>query len=353
MNTLLNSSTLRLIIPALFFFGIVLLSLMIMRDFFLILSWSFILAYVVWAPFKVVKKRCHGRATLSAAIMTALIALFIALMLFGLMAMLQNEVKLAYQTLIENFAAQPYRLPDSLKRIPWLGNELQLGLHRLGSDKAELTAEFIDWAKQWLGELTQFFRNMGRNFMKLGFVLVTVFFCFRDGETVIRQFQNGIIRYLGDAQQSYLHVAGDTTRAVVYGIVLAALGQGITAGLGYAVAGVQAPILLGAVTAIFALIPMGAMLIWVSVGLMLIATGELWSGLGLLLWGMLAISTVDNVIRPLVISGTSNVPFLVVMFGIFGGLSAFGLIGLFIGPVILSVMLAIWQTWLKQSEHLR
>ncbi len=353
MNTLLNSSTLRLIIPALFFFGIVLLSLMIMRDFFLILSWAFILAYVVWTPFKRIKKLCHGRANWSAAIMTALIALCIALTLFGLMAMLQNEVKLAYQTLIENFAVHPYRLPDSLKRIPWLGHELQLGLHRLGSDKAELTAEFIDWAKQWLGELTQFFRNMGRNFMKLGFVLVTVFFCFRDGEAVIRQFQNGIIRYLGDAQQSYLHIAGDTTRAVVYGIVLAALGQGITAGLGYAVAGVQAPILLGAVTAVFALIPMGAMLVWVSVGLMLIATGELWSGLGLLVWGMLAISTVDNVIRPLVISGTSNVPFLVVMFGIFGGLSAFGLIGLFIGPVILSVMLAIWQAWLKQSEHLR
>jgi Ca2+-transporting ATPase len=69
-----------------------------------------------------------------------------------------------------------------------------------------------------------------------------------------------------------------------------------------------------------------------------------------MLWGFLVVSTIDNLIRPIVISGTSNVPFLVVMFGVLGGLIAFGAIGLFIGPVILAVLLSVWQCWLKQQR---
>ena len=87
--------------------------------------------------------------------------------------------------------------------------------------------------------------------------------------------------------------------------------------------------------------------------LMLILTDQLWPGIGLLLWGFLVVSTVDNVIRPLVISGASRVPFLVVLFGVLGGLSAFGAVGLFLGPVILAVLLSVWQAWLKlQQEEL-
>ena len=71
----------------------------------------------------------------------------------------------------------------------------------------------------------------------------------------------------------------------------------------------------------------------------------------LLLWGFLVVSTVDNVIRPLVISGAGRIPFLVVLFGVLGGLSAFGAIGLFLGPVILAVLLSVWQAWLKLQKH--
>jgi Ca2+-transporting ATPase len=282
--------------------------------------------------------------------MTAIIAAVITLTLYWLAAMLQNEIKMAYQTLVESFARGPYQLPEAIRLIPWLGHYLQDWLDRLSSDRAGVAAMLVDWAKQWLGEFAQFLGGVGHYMMNLGFILVTVFFCFRDGKEVIRQLQQGLICFLGEYQQVYLQAAGDTTRAVVYGIVLAAIGQGITAGIGYAVAGVQAPVLFGTVTAVLALIPMGAMLVWLSIAVMLLATGQVWPGIGLLLWGFLAISTVDNVIRPIVISGASQVPFLVVMFGVFGGLSAFGVVGLFLGPVILSVLLAVWQAWLKQQQ---
>jgi len=129
------------------------------------------------------------------------------------------------------------------------------------------------------------------------------------------------------------------------------LGQGILAGVGYAFSGVRAPVMFGAVTALLALVPMGATLVWVPLGVGLIIADHLWQGLALLAWGFLVVSTVDNVIRPLVISGASRVPFLVVMFGVFGGLSAFGPVGLFLGPVILAVLLSVWQAWVKQQRQ--
>jgi len=252
---------------------------------------------------------------------------------------------------VSNFTQGPYQLPGFISRIPWLGNYLQEWLDRLINDRAEVATQLADWAKQWLGGFAQFLGGIGHNVIKLGVVLVTVFFCFRDGKEIIKQLQQGLVRFLGKYQHVYLQAAGSTTRAVVYGLVLAALGQGLLAGFGYTVAGVKAPVLFGAITALLALIPMGATLVWFPLGIMLILTDQLWPGIGLLLWGFLVVSTVDNVIRPLVISGASRVPFLVVLFGVLGGLNAFGAVGLFLGPVILAVLLSVWQAWLKQQRE--
>ena len=134
-------------------------------------------------------------------------------------------------------------------------------------------------------------------------------------------------------------------RRVVYGLLLAAFAQGLLAGLGYWVAGVNAPAFWGAATALIALIPFGAPLIWVSIGLWLLLRGDVGAGIGLLLWGALAISWIDNLVRPLIISGVAKIPILIVLCGVLGGLAAFGLIGLFVGPVILAVLLELWREW--------
>jgi Ca2+-transporting ATPase len=186
--------------------------------------------------------------------------------------------------------------------------------------------------------------------MKFGFVLVTVFFCYRDGEFFVAQLRLGLTYFLGEAQQIYLQTIGDTTRAVLYGLVFAAMGQGVMAGIGYAMAGVKAPVLLGALTTVMGLIPMGANLVWLPICLMLIFTDQLWAGVGLLVWGVLVISRIDDVIRLLIISGANRIPFLIALFGIFGGLSAFGLVGVFIGPVVLRLLLVVWQVWAQQKD---
>ena len=351
MNGYLQNSSLRVAAPAVLMAVIVWFSYIVLRDFFLIICWAFIIAYVMWPPYQWLSKALQNRLTLSAAVMTSLIAVIILLAAYWLLTLLQSEVKTVYQFLLANYNNPPKHLPDSIAQIPWLGNYLQQYLDQLNTDQAGVKTQLIDWAKQWLGQFGQFLGGIGRNLMTLGFTLVTTFFCFRDGEQAIKQLRLALSSLPGKYQAIYLQAAGDTARAVVYGIVLAAMAQGILAGIGFSVAGVKAPALLGAITALLAMIPIGgATLIWLPVSLSLLLSDHAWQGTGLILWGVFVISTIDNIIRPLVISGAGRIPVLVVLFGVFGGLRAFGIVGLFLGPVILSVLLAIWRTWITQLK---
>jgi len=350
MNADINNRYPGLLIPIILLAVIISLGFMVLREFLFTLSWAFILSYVMWPPYKWLRAQLKDKATLSAAVMTMFITATVLLAVFGLAAILQDESKIAYQLLLENLSQDSLRLPDFIYRIPVLGNYLQDGLDRLTNNRSEAVAQIMELAKQWLGEFANFVGGIGRYVIKLAVVLVTVFFCFRDGDEVIKQLHQGLIHFLGKYRNVYLQAAANTTRAVVYGLVLAALTQGILAGIGYAVAGVKAPILLATITALLAMVPMGATLVWVPVGISLVLNNQPWPGIGLLLWGFLVVSTVDNLIRPIVISGAGRVPFLVVLFGVLGGLSAFGAVGLFLGPVILSVLLSVWQAWLKQQS---
>lgn len=351
MNNSIGNTSIQQLIPGILLAALLLLGFMVLREFLLTLTWALIIAYVAWPPYRYLRRRLKGNAALSASVMTAIIAMALLLIVYWLIAMLQDELKVAYQTVVEGFNQDAYRLPDAIRQIPWLGSTAQEWLERLTGDKPAVMAQLANWAQRWSGEFATFLGGVGGYIMRLGVILVTVFFCFRDGDEAVRQLHQGLVRFLGKYQDVYLQAAGNTTRAVVHGLVLAALGQGVLAGLGYYVAGVKAPVLFSAVTALLALLPMGATLVWLPLSIMLMLTDQLWRGVGLLLWGVLAVSTVDNVIRPLVISGAGRIPFLVVLFGVLGGLSAFGAVGLFLGPVILAVLLAVWKAWLKLQQH--
>jgi Ca2+-transporting ATPase len=337
-------------IPGILLAGLLVLGFMVLREFLLTLIWALIIAYVTWPPYRWLRYRLKDNATLSAAIMTSLISVIIFLAIYWLVDLLKDELQIAYQSLAFNLNQQDYRLPEAVLQIPWLGNYLQEGLDRLADDKATVASQIANWARQWLGEFAKLLGGIGHNVIKLGVIMVTVFFSFRDGKEGIQQLHQGLKHLLGKYLEIYLQAAGSTTRAVVYGLVLAAMGQGLMAGFGYAAVGVKAPLLFGIITALLAMIPMGATLVWMPMSISLILTDQLWPGIGLMLWGFLVISTVDNVIRPIVISGASRMPFLVILFGVLGGLSAFGAVGLFLGPVILSVLMAVWKAWLEQQK---
>jgi len=192
--------------------------------------------------------------------------------------------------------------------------------------------------------------GIGRNVAKFGLAVFALFFLYRHGDSVLMQFRGVATRWLGESARGYIQAVGVTVRAVVFGIVLTALAQGLLAGLGYWVAGVSAPVLWGVITALVSLIPFVGPVVWIGLSLGLLAHGETQAALGLFLWGALVVSWVDNLIRPLVISGPTKIPFLLVFLGVLGGLNAFGLIGLFLGPVLLAVSVAIWHEWLVHAR---
>ena len=342
----------RRIILGLLLAGLLVMSYVVMQHFLVPLAWAGVLVYVTWPLYTHLLRALGGRATLTSLLMTLLLATALILPLLWLIGTLRAEFAHAYAAVSNWLASEgAHRLPEGMLAIPWLGERLQELLDRYAAEPLALRHQLEAWAQQGGGNVVDFAGGVGRNAAKFGFALLIAFFLYRDGHSVVAQLRLVLYRFLGERVNDYFRAVGATTRAVVYGLVLTALAQGALAGLGYWVAGVDAPVLLAAVTVLIALIPFGTPFVWGSIGAWLLVTGEVAAGLGLLAWGTFVVSWVDNLIRPLVISKATEIPFLIVMFGVLGGLAAFGMIGLFIGPVILAVLIAVWREWLEDTQE--
>ena len=159
-------------------------------------------------------------------------------------------------------------------------------------------------------------------------------------------------RFAGERLDPYLTAAGAMTRAVLYEFVVTVLAQGLIAGIGYSLIGLEAPALLGALTGVFSVFPLfGTTIVWGPLSVWLLLTGHMWRGVISLVWGTALIHPTDNVLRPLLISNAAQVPFLLVMLRALGGLAAYGLVGVFIGTVLLGVAVAIWREWAAKDVH--
>jgi len=174
-------------------------------------------------------------------------------------------------------------------------------------------------------------------------MLFVLFFVLRDGPL----FAGMVVRMLPVETRLrtrlWQHLI-DVTRAVFVGIGLTAVVQGALLGIGFWIAGLASPLVLGVLGMLFALVPfIGTTILWVPGSLWLLSQGEPGHAIFLAAWGLLVVSTVDNFLRPLLISGRAEVPTLAVFIGVMGGLSAFGFIGLFVGPIVLGLLVALYR----------
>jgi predicted PurR-regulated permease PerM len=180
---------------------------------------------------------------------------------------------------------------------------------------------------------------------------VICFFLYRDGEAAALRCRRLVERFAGEAALPLVGVAESTIRGVVYGIIGTALAQGFLQAAGLLVAGVPGALLLGAVTVVLSLIPVGPPLVWGGAALWLYFQGSLGWALFVLLWGALVVSTVDNIIKPLLISRGAQLPFVLVLLGVLGGVLAFGFIGVFIGPTLLAVAYRLVMEWSQMRRE--
>jgi predicted PurR-regulated permease PerM len=192
-----------------------------------------------------------------------------------------------------------------------------------------------------IGEkVSAIFKNLALFGLHLLFVMVALFFFFRDGSRYAH-FLVGLLPLERLYQERVVGAFSKTVTAVVRGMLVTAIVQGLLAGAGFAVAGVPVPMLLGLLTSITSFIPfLGAASVWVPASAYLIIQEEFLRGIGIALYGFLVISTIDNLLKPLIIGESIKVPVFVLFFTILGGLQVYGVIGIFLGPIILSLGMA-------------
>ncbi len=333
------------------FFVLIFLSFHVLKYFIVPVVWATIIAYMTWPLYQSVQRMCGSRPTLSATIMMILVTLVVGIPLTFAIFILQHEGRNLYYELQKQVFSGHLNVPDFIRDLPFVGKEISRSLREINEDPNSIINSISVWIQGHLNYGRFLLSEISRNLIKLGFAMLSLFFFYRDGQTILNQVSKALEMVIGPRVHHYLDTISETTRAVVYGVGLTAIAQALLAGVSYFVAGVPNPMVLTIVTFLFALIPFGPPLAYGSVALWLFSQGQTIEAIGVMAWGVCVVSTADNVIRPLVISGATQIPFLLIMFGVLGGIASFGLIGLFIGPVILAVLLAIWREWLHETNE--
>lgn len=327
------------------------LSFQVLKYFIVPVLWAAIIAYITWPLYHSVQKLCGPRPTLSATIMISMVVLVVGIPLTFAIFMLQHEGRNLFYELQKQVFSGHLDVPQFIRDLPIIGKEVTRTLKEINTDPNSIIQNISGWFQSHLNYGRLVLSEISKNIFKLCFAVMSLFFFYRDGQTILNQVSKALEMVIGPRIHHYLDTISETTRAVVYGVGLTAIAQALLAGLSYFVAGVPNPMVLTIVTFIFALIPFGPPVAYSAVSLWLFSQGQTIEAIGVMAWGVCVVSTADNVIRPLVISGATQIPFLLIMFGVLGGLASFGMVGLFVGPVILAVLLAIWREWLHEQVN--
>lgn len=334
---------------ALFLVGLVAMSYRVLHLFFVPLAWGLILVYVTWPLHLRLRGMLKPYVSLSALTMSLGLCLMVVLPTLWVIDMLNAELPAAYTHAVALLGRGPEILPPGVAHLPWIGPELERLLRLAVENPDALRDQVLHWLEPLVQHSLTLVGDIGATTLKFAFAVLSAFFLYRDGDRLLDQTSRLLRGLIGGRSESYLKAIGDTTQGVLYGVVMTALLQGVLAGAGYWVAGVQMPILLGVVTTVLALVPLGTVLIMGLACLWLFLTGEVWAAAGLAVWGTIVVVQIDNVLRPLVISSAAGIPYILVLFAVLGGIAEFGMIGLFLGPIVIAVLLAVWREWIAEQ----
>jgi predicted PurR-regulated permease PerM len=197
-----------------------------------------------------------------------------------------------------------------------------------------LSTALLNWAKSLLV-------NIGGTIVDTVIMLLTLFFLLRDGER-IRARIGSILPIEAHRYQQLVETISASITANIYGVLAVAVAQGTLGAIGYTIAGLPSVMLWSVATALFSMIPLaGAASVWAAASIYLLAIGHWGKAIFMVAWGAGVISTADNIVRPLVLSGRVKLHTLLIFFSLLGGVKAFGIVGLFIGPIIVSVAMAL------------
>jgi predicted PurR-regulated permease PerM len=307
-------------------------------------AWALFFAFLLHPLHRALTRRLRGRAAVSAALLTLFTFLLVIGPLTGLGAAFATQVaELARQAQAYATEHKPADLSD-LAALPLVGPLVAWLQENTGVSFAQLQAWAVEAAQtvlKALGSLGRaaFLGALG-TVVGFGLMMFILFFAIRDGKAMADTARALLPASEADKARLFRHLAA-VTRALVYGTGVTALVQGALVGIGFAVVGLPSPIVFGVLAALGALIPLlGTPVVWVPAVIVLAAQGRWGAALFMAIWGIFVV-TIDNFLRPWLVAGRAQIGALTVFIGVLGGISAFGPIGVILGPLILALAIAL------------
>jgi len=313
-----------------------------------------VLTVVTFPLYERLRRKLGGRDGAAATLMVLLILFLLVAPTVGLIGALGQQATDVFRWL-EKEAAQENPVQHTMDRLdayrgyPILGRGIEWGRPQLEAFAADAKHTVPEAMKKVIGTitgtLTSLLANVLAFFLNLILALAAMGIFFARGESLLGEVA-ALVPLPRERTRELFARLGEVTKAVVKGIGLTCLAQGALGGLGFWIAGLPSPLLFGVVMAFTGLIPVvGTAIVWVPGVLYLIFTGQTTWGVGLLLWCALVVGNIDNVLRPLLIGDKAGMPLPLLIVGILGGLFAYGLMGLLIGPLILTVLLFVLEEY--------
>lgn len=319
---------------------------MVLQPFLPAILFSIAIVVSTWPVRQWILQKTGGRQVLASALSCLLVLIVIVTPIVLVMLSFHDASDWLDGLLKQWKADGNTQLPDWLTHLPLVGNSLQRAWHTLiagGFDR--LMSGYSEPARN-LAVASG--KALGHGLLQVVIAAVLLYFLYRDGELLARRSRVLATMLGGHFARRLLNRARDTVIAIMYGVVGAALAQATVATIGFLIAGVPAPFLLGALTFALSIVPVGPPIIWGGAALWLLEESRPAWAVFMGLYGLLGISTIDNVLKPLVISRSSRLPFAITLIGVIGGAFAFGVAGVILGPILLALGMDIVRHRIKQ-----
>lgn len=334
----------------LFLLALIGASFWILRPVMPAVLWSAAIVVSTWPVLLWLEKRLGGSRTAAAAILALLLTLLLLVpLLFGVLALVDNAARIGewIQTLPEQDLPGP---PPWVERIPIAGariaaawqSAVESGAEGLIARLSPYGSRIATWSLSKLGDF-------GMVLLQFALTLIGVIFLYRNGERIGVRLRLFAQRLAGDYGDDAVVLAAQATRSVALGVLLTALAQALLAALGLLVAGVPSVGILTVLMLVTGAAQLGPMPVLLPAVAWLYWQGDVGWGTALLVWSGF-VGVIDNWLRPALIRRGADLPMMLVFVGVIGGLVAFGVVGLFIGPVVLAVAYRLFDAWIVRDQ---
>lgn len=325
--------------------GIVGLAGFIIHRFIPSMLWAAIIVIATYPLYQRWQWLFGRRQNLAAFLFTSILTLLLMAPISWLVTLLVKELQL-FINYLQVMNRQGGQAPEFIKDFPVIGGEI-IAYWDENFGQPGYLKSFLSNLHLSLTPASYYLKQIGislaqRSF-QLGFTVLSLFFFYRDGALLFQQVNVIGESCLGGRWYRYASRLPSALRATVNGTIVVGIGVGLLMGLCYGLVDFPAPTLLGFITAFAAMIPFVVPIVFIVVALILFAGGKLIAAIVVLIWGTTVMFVADHFIKPVLIGGATQLPFLAVLFGILGGVETLGLLGLFVGPIIMVLFVTLWH----------